>query len=183
VITPVVVWVLCSALPMPRTLKSLPWPKLFTTTLGIANCSAVDIDDALVRRAGCPTAPRPRPRVVIRFSWRRCAVTTISSLSSSLAAGADAVLSFCGASCAAAVPQYANASADAPIHQALFMKPSPTIHCHALCDAERKVPQNRVGFNINYQPSEYLFGAVVQGAAPRECVSHPCFRRDAGLAM
>src|SRR5574337_573706 len=37
--TPVVVWVLCSPLPIPRILKSVPRPKLLIVVEGATNCS------------------------------------------------------------------------------------------------------------------------------------------------
>ena len=46
--TPVVVCVLCSALPMPRMLKSMPWPKLLTVALGRDELQLIDVGDAFI---------------------------------------------------------------------------------------------------------------------------------------
>ena len=134
--TPVVVWVLCSALPMPRTLKSLPWPKLLTTMLGAANCSASTLLTPFFASVS-PLITEAEAGVVIRFSLRRSAVTIIA-LSSVEGASLVLAVSVCaaalagGPSCAAATPVQTKASVDAPNNRALaFIVPLPCSPCRA----------------------------------------------------
>src|SRR3954470_17449535 len=100
---------------MPRTLKSLPWPKLLTVTLGIANWSASTLVTPLLARS-LPVRTEPETAVVIRFSARRWAVTMISGVASDALLSALSSAAGGGVVCAAASPQHANASADALIH-------------------------------------------------------------------
>src|SRR3569623_853420 len=166
-ITPVVVWVLCSALPLPRSLKSLPWPKLLTTTLGVANCNASTLVTPFFSSVS-PPITEADAGVVIRFSLRRSAVTMMTLLSSCAPLSCALVLVVDEVeSCAAAAPLQAKASADAPSQTAVdFICPSPwALFVSRPVSADIKLHQIHASFNVNYRASELTCGQMPYEAA------------------